>query len=56
MTERQCLREGGAGKVVYLTKQDAKRAIRDRPGDSRTGWNAWYKCSQCGYYHTGRKV
>lgn len=56
MITRQCLRRDGTPKVVYLTKQEAKKKLREVPGDTSTGWNSWYKCGSCGYYHIGREM
>ena len=56
MTEqrsRQCLRSDGARKYVYLTKRDAKQALKRVPGTADTGWNRAYHCHDCGYYHIG---
>ena len=51
---RECMRSDGTAKRVYLTKQDVKRALRERPGTEETGWNRSYRCTVCGYYHIGR--
>lgn len=53
---RQCLRLDGEPKRVYLTKQEAKKALRQVPGDTSTGWNSYYRCRECNYYHIGRNV
>lgn len=51
---RQCVREDGKPKMTYLTKDEAKRALRRLPGSEATGWTRWYECNNCGYYHIGR--
>ncbi len=51
---RQCLREDGSPKRTFLTKEEAKKAVKRRPGSDDTGWMRYYACRQCGYYHIGR--
>jgi hypothetical protein len=51
---RQCMRLDGKPKMTYLTKDEAKRALKSVKGSDDSGWNRFYSCKECGYYHIGR--
>lgn len=44
------------GKIVYATRRDVMAYVRRSNNGAGTKGNAPYRCSECGYWHLGRKL